>query len=141
MSPIRYIAAIIFGLLSLQVQAGDAVTGKPDWVAIESRNGRVIQVPATTTYKLLDQVRELRSRLLARQVELGETVEETTFDTADILISVILPGGLAYASYLKASHDRAQTELANVSKELNDLSKPLLMLKAESGEIAVASLN
>ena len=118
MSSIRFIAAIIFGLLSLQVQADDVMTGNPEWVAIESSNGLIVQIPATTTDKLLDQVRQRRSRLLEQRVELVETVEETRFDTGDFLISLILPGGLAYASYLKLSHDRAQDELASVCERM-----------------------
>lgn len=141
MSTIRYITAMALGLLGLQVHAGDAVNGNPDWEVIESSNRMVVQVPAITTHHLLDRVRELRGSLLARQEALSKTVEETTLDTADILISIILPGGLAYASYLKLSHDRAQDELASVSKELSDLSRPLMMLRAENGEISVASLN
>ena len=137
----RYFTAVIFGLLGLQVHAGEAVNGTPDWELIQSGNGLVVQVPATTTHQLLDRVQELRGSLLARQEALSKTVEETTLDTADILISIILPGGLAYASYLKLSHDRARNELASVTKELSDLSRPLLMLKAENGEVSVASLN
>ena len=59
---------------------------------------------------------------------------------ADTLISVILPGGLLYASYRKLSNERAQAQLASVNNELSELSKGLLLLKAESGETAVALL-
>ena len=118
MSLIRYFTAVIFGLLGLQVHAGEAVNANQDWEAIESGNGLVVQVPVATTNQLLDRVRALRGSLLARQEALSKTAEETTLDTADILISIILPGGLAYASYLKLSHDRAQDELASVCERM-----------------------
>lgn len=141
MSAIRYFAAILFGLVALHVQADELTTPNSARVTIQNADGLMVQIPAPVTGKLLDQVRQLRTSLLDRQVELGEIAEETSFDVADTLIAVILPGGLIYASYRKLSHDRAQDRLASVNRELSDLSKGLLLLKAERGETAVALLD
>lgn len=138
MVTVRCVAAILFGLVALHVQADEIASRNLAWVTIEHADGLMVQIPAPATDKLVDQVRQLRSSLLDRQVALSETVEETRFDVADTLLSVILPGGLIYASYRKLSNDRAQARLANVTRELSDLSKGLLVLKAESGESILA---
>ena len=140
MSAFRYAAAILFGLTTLPVWGDDSHTGDAAWITIRHADGLTVQIPAPVTSRLLENVRQLRTRLLDEQVVLGELVEETSFDVTDTLISVILPGGLIYASYRKLSNDRAQAQLASVNKELSDLSKGLLLLKAESGETAVAVL-
>ena len=76
MSVMRYVAAILFTLFTLQVQAGDVVTGSSGWVTLEHADGLTVQIPAPATDGLLNQVRQLRARLLDRQVELTRTLHE-----------------------------------------------------------------
>ncbi len=93
------------------------------------------------TQARLGQVRQLKRELIAQKVLVAQMVEDGEFGHKDALIAAIMPGGLIYAPYRKVSHKRTKAQLADVTSQMDDLSRDLLVLKAASGEIMVGMLS
>lgn len=62
-------------------------------------------------------------------------LEENRLDAKDVLIAVILPGGLLYAAVRKGDLEQAKVELAAVSEDLDELSRDRLAMQAVAGEL------
>ena len=140
MHMLRFFIAVSLSFAALSVHAVDANgnTLGSSWLSIDLGDGFISQVPAPATHELLDQVRELRSELLTRKSELDELVKESEFDAKDVFITIIMPGGLVYAAFRKLSHHRAETQLASVTSEVDQLGKDISMLKSASRVSTVA---
>ena len=67
-------------------------------------------------------------------------LEENRLDTADMLIAIILPGGLLYAAVRKGNLEQAKVELAEMTADRDELSRDLLAMQAVAGELTVAQL-
>jgi hypothetical protein len=136
---IRLATAMVLATAALTANAADSDVAVHDLerVTINNPDGLVEQVPAHKTRELLGQVRDLHSNLSARQVELEKSVK---FEAKDVIITVIMPGGLAYAAHKKIQQKKAETELKNITTELAQLSKDILMLETVSGERSLAML-
>ena len=140
MHMLHFFIAVSLSFAALSVHAVDANgnTLGSSWLSIDLGDGFISQVPAPATHELLDQVRELRSELLTRKSELDELVKESEFDAKDVFITIIMPGGLVYAAFRKLSHHRAETQLASVTSEVDQLGKDISMLKSASHVSTVA---
>ena len=105
---------------------------------ISHDHGLISNAPAPVTQELTAKVRWLRDSLLAQKSKIVKVIENSQFDTKNAFISIIMPGGLLYASYKKLTHDKAEKELVQVDNQLDDLAIDLQMLESTSSRMTVA---
>jgi len=99
-----------------------------------------IQLPYVDRDALVENVRQLRSRLIQRKQELMQLVADQQLDGGDALITIIMPGGLLYASYKKARYESAKNELDRVSEDIEEYSGDLLAMQSAPLPLAMALL-
>jgi len=132
------VIAMMLVLFSFNSYAEESV-GKlysDKWLAIEHEGGLVSLLPTTTPSELLHQIQTMRNTKIARLFELNETLEADQFGVKDALITVIMPGGLAYAAYRNMKHKQVESQFMNIATELNQLNSDLKMLKLAVGQEA-----
>jgi len=109
---------------------------------IDCGNGLVARLPATAPLELLHQVRTLKNELQVRQTELNEKVAESRDNTTrDVLITVVMPGGLAYGAYRTLQFQQTEKELENITSDLTQLEKDVLMLESVNDTNRVTMLH
>ncbi len=99
-----------------------------------------VQLPYVDRDALVEDVRLLRSRLIQRKQELTQLVADKQMDGGDALITVIMPGGLLYASYKKARYESAKNELDRISEDIEEYSDDLLAMQSAPTPLAMALL-
>jgi len=99
-----------------------------------------IQLADVDRNALLERVTTLRSQLIQRKQALLQIIADNTLDSSDTFLSVILPGGLLYAGYKKASSEQAKNELANINADIEEFSADLVALQPGSPAVAIAQL-
>ena len=99
-----------------------------------------IQLPDVDRNALLKRVTTLRSQLIQRKQALLQIIADNTLDSSDTFLTVILPGGLLYAGYKKASSEQAKNELANINADIEEFSADLVALQPGSPAVAIAQL-
>ena len=102
--------------------------------------GFYTDLPTVNSRQLLGLIRAYRASLSHRQQEIMHYLEENQLDTADMLIAIILPGGLLYAAVRKGNLEQAKVELAEMTANRDELSRDLLAMQAVAGELTVAQL-
>jgi hypothetical protein len=109
---------------------------------IDCGNGHVARLPASAPLELLHQVRTLRNELQARQTELNEKVAENRDNTTrDVIITVVMPGGLAYGAYRTIQSQKTEKELESITSDITQLEKDMLMLESVNGINRVTMLH
>ena len=96
-----------------------------------------IQLPDVDRKALLERVTTLRSQLIQRKQMLLQIIADNTLDSSDTILTIVLPGGLLYAGYKKASREQAKNELANINADIEAFSADLISLQPA---VAVAQL-
>ena len=139
----RYVIATILACFALTANAVDTdeATQDRERMNISNWGGLVDQLPSLTPHELLDQVQELHSNLLVLEAELEKKVVGAKFKAKDMVITIIVPGGLAYAAHKKLQQKRVEKELKSVTSEITALNKDLVMLQSTIGEHTVAMLH
>jgi hypothetical protein len=117
-----------------------AVSQSPNRVPAAKDGGFYIDLPAVNSNQLIGLIRAYRASLTQREQEITRYLEENRLDAKDLLISVILPGGLLYAAVRKGYLEQAKVELAEMTEDLDELSRDLLAMQAVAGELTVAQL-
>lgn len=149
--PVKFFRLIVLFILtgslamSHAVIAGDVVTlmapqYRSSLVNMTGPKGFVTQLLVVDRGTLVEQLSELRSLQIARKQELANLLQEKKFDTTDMLIALVMPGGLVYAGYKKAAYARTRNNLDEVSKNIAVSSSDLEMLREQMWPIAVAQL-
>ena len=105
-----------------------------------NEGGFYTALPAVNNKQLIGLLRIYQSALTQREEEITRYLDDNQLDTADVLITVILPGGLIYAAVRKANIEEAKAELAEISEDMDELSRDLLAMQAEAGELTLAQL-
>lgn len=100
----------------------------------------VTQFPDIDRESLIEQVGTLRSQLIQNKQALAEIVSNKELDSGDVLITVIMPGGLLYAGYRKVRYEQAKSALARVSADIEEFSRDLLAMQSGSTPVVVALL-
>ncbi len=100
----------------------------------------VIHLPEIDHEALAEQVRTLRSQLIQHKQDLVQIVADKKLDGGDIIITVIMPGGLLDAGYKTARYEHAKNKLARVNADIEEFSSDLLAL-SRLAPVAVAQLN
>ena len=93
------------------------------------------------TDALLNRSRQLLAILDTKQASMSQAVKDATFNTKDALISIIMPGGLLYASHRKLAHSQAKEQLTQVANERDELATDIVMLQSISGPVALAMMD
>ena len=142
-----YLAASI-SIMSLPIAALAETGATPATADTQIRNlapapndgGFYIDLPAVNSSQLIGLIRAYRASLAHREQEIKRYLEENRLDVKDLLIAVILPGGLLYAAVRKGNLEQAKVELAEMNEDLDELSSDLLAMLAVAGELTVAQL-
>jgi hypothetical protein len=109
--------------------------------AVASPNPFVIQLPVVDREALAEQISVLRSQLIQRKQALVQIITDNELDSSDAVIMTIMPGGLIYAGYKKATCEQAKNELASVSADIEEFSGDLLALQSGSASAVIARLD
>ena len=83
---------------------------------------------------LAKDIENLIASLVKQQSELKEIVDNKKISTSDVVISLIIPGGMLYAGYRMHEQEKAKKSLLMVSEDIDDLSIDLSILSAEISE-------
>ena len=111
-----------------------------DPAATENEGGFYTALPAVNNKQLVGLLRNYQEALTQREQEITRYLDENRLDTADVLITVIMPGGLIYAAVRKANLEEARAELAEITDDMDELSRDLLAMQAGTGELTLAQL-
>ena len=87
-----------------------------------------IQLPVVDRKALVEQIRTLRSQLIQRKQALVEIIADKKLNNRDVIITIIMPGGLLYAGYRKVRYEQAKNEFARVSADIVEYSSDLLAM-------------
>ena len=111
-----------------------------NFAPIANDGGFYIDLPAVNSSQVIGLIRAYRASLTHREQAISRYLEENRLDVKDMLIAAILPGGLLYAAVRKGNLEQAKVELAEMSEDLDELSRDLLAMQAVAGELTVAQL-
>ncbi len=109
--------------------------------AVAAPNPFIIQLPIVDRKALAEQISVLRSQLIQRKQALVQIITDNELDSSDALIMTIMPGGLIYAGYKKATCEQAKNELANVSDDIEEFSGDLLAMQTGVTSAVIARLD
>ena len=116
--------AIFAGACTLQTAQAEQV-----FSAASSSNQFVIQLPVVDREELTEQLLVLRSQLIQRKQALMDFIADNQMDSGDTLLMTIMPGGLLYAGYKKASSQQAKNELDNINADIDAFSSDLVAMR------------
>ena len=111
-----------------------------NWTPTENEGGFYTSLPAVNNKQLVGLIRNYQEALTQREQEITQYLDENRLDTADVLITVIMPGGLIYAAVRKANLEEARAELTEITDDMDELSRDLLAMQAGTGELTLAQL-
>ena len=111
-----------------------------NWTPTENEGGFYTALPAVNNKQLVGLIRNYQDALTQREQEITRYLDENRLDTADVLITVIMPGGLIYAAVRKANLEEARAELTEITDDMDELSRDLLAMQAGTGELTLAQL-
>jgi hypothetical protein len=103
-------------------------------------NKFIIQLPEVDRETLIERVEMLRGQLIQRRQALKEMVSDKKLDSSDVIITVLMPGGLLYAGYKKVRYEQAVDELAHVSADIEEFSNDLLAMQSSYSPMVVAQV-
>lgn len=109
--------------------------------AVAAPSPFILQLPIVDRKALAEQISVLRSQLIERKQALIQIITDNELDSSDVLIMTIMPGGLIYAGYKKATCEQAKNELANVSDDIEEFSGDLLAMQTGVTSAVIARLN
>lgn len=110
------------------------------WTTTANDGGFYLDLPAVNPDRLMALVKAYRTFLTQREAAISQYLDEHRLDARDTLITILVPGGLLYAAIRTGNLEQAKTELAEVSDNIDELSRDLLVLQAMAGELTVAQL-
>ncbi len=145
--PYFYLAAFI-SILSLPVPALAEPPAAPTAADTQIRNfapavndaGFYVALPSVDTDQLIERIRAHRASLGHREQAIRDYLEDHQLDGKDMLITVIMPGGLLYAAVRKGNLEQAQAELDQITAVMDELSRDLVAMQAVAGDLTVAQL-
>ena len=94
-----------------------------------NQGGFIYDIQKVDPALLAEDVEKLRSDLIRHQYELVKLVAQNELDAGDVIITVIIPGGLLYAGYRKHKLEQAKDTLLMVSDDISELSNDLTALQ------------
>jgi hypothetical protein len=142
---LRWALALVAMLTIQTAIAGGATPAQPPadifvMAGYTDQQGFVVEFPAIDHQLLTEQLRDLRAALLLRRAALVTAVEDLEMGGVETILSVLLPGGLIYASYRTHEYEAAKHDLAEVDAEINELARDLSNFESELGDVAVRAV-
>lgn len=102
--------------------------------------GFYVALPAVDTGRLIERISAQRVSLTQREQEIMQYLEDHQLGARDVLITLIMPGGLIYAAVRKGNLQQAQAELDQLNSALDELSRDLVAMQAVAGDLTMAQL-
>jgi len=96
--------------------------------------------PSVNYNHLIKQIRTSHTHLIQLKNENTKYLDENQLNSKDALITIFIPGGLLYAAVRKSNLEKAQSELAEITKVMDELSYDLLAMQAKVNTLTVAHL-
>ena len=97
-------------------------------------------LPAVNSRHLADLLSLYHASLEKREQEIARYLDENQMDAADMLITVIMPGGLIYAAAKKADLEEARSELNEITEDRIELSRDLVLMQTLARKLAMTRL-
>lgn len=137
---VAIMAAAVPALAETAVDPAATASQTRNWTPTENEGGFYTALPAVNNKQLVGLLRNYQEALTQREQEITRYLDENRLDTADVLITVIMPGGLIYAAVRKANLEEARAELTEITDDMDELSRDLLAMQAGAGELTLAQL-
>jgi hypothetical protein len=140
--------AALISIMTLPVSALAETAAGPATADTHARNfapaanaaGFFIALPAVDSDQLIERIRTHRASLTHREHELRQYLDAHQLDSKDVLITIIMPGGLLYAAVKKGNLDQAEAELDQITADMDEFSRDLVAMQAMAGDLTVAQL-
>lgn len=127
-----------FGLILLAsaVSAGETES-------FSTEGGYLVSLPVVGSAELITSIHEFKAELRDRRSRLEEAAAKNTMSVADVLITVVVPGGMLYAAARIHEKQRVKQELTDVQEDMAALEGDLAHFTAvaEDADILVARAN
>ena len=94
-------------------------------------------LPSVNSEHLAELLKLYRASLEQREAEVTRYLDENQMDAADVLITVIMPGGLIYAAAKKADLEEARSELSEIAENMSELSRDLMLIQAQTSKLVM----
>ena len=148
MHRLRFCLAVFISILTLPVSVLAETANDPtvadtqirDFAPILTQAGFYVDLPAVDSNQLFELIEAYRADLGDREHALRQYLEDNRLGARDVVITIILPGGLLYAALRKAKLQQAKGELAEITGDTLELSRDLVAMQAVAGELTVAEL-
>ena len=131
----------LFMSLTIFCSAFMLQTAHAEQTPVTDSNQLVIHFPDVDHELLIEQIKTLRSQQIQSKQALVQIVADKKPDGSDALITVIMPGGLLYAGYKKASYELAKNELARISADIEESTSDILAMQSMSESVIDARLH
>jgi hypothetical protein len=130
--------ALSFPVLAEREVTPIADDGKGRILAHKANAGGFYTVlPSVNSEHLAELLRLYRASLEQREEEITRYLDENQMGTADVLITVIMPGGLIYAAARKADLEEARSELTEITANMSELSRDLMLIQAQTSQLVM----
>jgi hypothetical protein len=102
--------------------------------------GFYVALPTVDADRLIERISAQRASLTQREQELMQYLEDHQLGARDVLITLVMPGGLIYAAVRKGNLQQAQAELDQLNSAMDELSRDLVAMQAVAGDLTMAQL-
>ncbi len=133
--------ATLFLVLSVNSVTAEELTPQNQFICLDQGDGLRVTIPIFEEQALLNRLAVYHSDLNKQRSNYADRLENTKFDVKDVLITVIMPGGLIYAAAKQQQHNQVKTDLQDISKQLAELKLDMNQLALKSSMQSVAMLN
>ncbi len=96
-----------------------------DFVRLPNFDEFIVGMCSRSRATLLDELRQQRSALDARRLALSDEAGDGNLNAQDIVLTILLPGGLIYAAHRHDVIHRAQLRLRAVEARMAEISAEL----------------
>ena len=116
-------------IVAKEIIASEGLQNKIVKAKSVNQDGFIYDIQKIDPKLLADDVEKLRSDLIRHQYELVKLVDQKELDAGDVIITIIMPGGLLYAGYRKHELEQAKDTLLTVSDDISEFSNDLVALQ------------
>ncbi len=116
-------------IVAKEIIASEGLQNKIVKTKSVNQDGFIYDIQKIDPKLLADDVEKLRSDLIRHQYELVKLVDQKELDAGDVIITIIMPGGLIYAGYRKHELEQAKDTLLTVSDDISEFSNDLVALQ------------
>ncbi len=129
----------LFLALSVNSVTAEELTSL-NYISLDQGDGLMVTIPTSGEQTLMNRLAVYQSELNKQMSNSAAQVEKAKFDVKDVLITVIMPGGLIYAAARKQQHNQAKEDLQDISNQLTELKTDMHQLALNSSVHSVAML-